>query len=210
LTSNPGPICVIAPGSSVLLSYNVVFVRALAECLFSGKAKTLGDVYRLTSNSFVSQDTHYQRTNNLCYNFTGDPALPTYTPTRSIVATALDGKPLPSADPAPVHAPGERVTLSGVITTPDGNVDTDFNGDIDLIVYDGASSKQSFNHENSADHTNDVYTIDETVADRYSTSVTDGTWQLTLTLPAVMTKADTNRIFMNAYSTGGVTAAGAV
>ena len=208
ISTNPGPICVIAPGSSVLLSYNVVFVRAVAEMLFSGKAATLGDVYRLASNSFMEMDTHYQRTNNLCYNFTGDPALPTYSPTRSAVVTSLDGSTIDSNAAVGLYAPGDKVTLEGAIVTPEGEIDTEFNGSIDIIIYDGASTRVSLNHENSSDHRNDLYTIDETVADRYSTAVTDGHWKLTMTLPAVMHKAESNRLFMSAYSTSGITATG--
>lgn len=208
ITSNPGPICVIAPGSSVLLSYNVVFVRALSEMMFSDKAATLGDVYRLTSNSFMSLDTHYQRANNLCYNFTGDPALPSYTPTRTAVVSTLDDAPIAGDKSLPVFAPGHKVTLAGTINTSDGKVDTGFNGSLDLIIYDGPLSKLSFNHEKNSAHNDDCYTIDETVADRYTATVSDGHWTLSLTLPEVMHKGESNRLLLSAYSDAGITAAG--
>lgn len=209
LRANPGPICVIAPGTSVLLTRNVNFVRRLTERLCSPETKAIGDAYRLAVNGFMTNSGVTQTTNNLCYNFTGDPALPSLIPSRTVSLAKLNGKAVDSQSSAMVCAPGDRLSLTGTIVTADGEVDSDFTGTLYIDIFDGAVSRKSLNHEKSVDHNNDYYLLDETVVGRYATSVKEGNWEIVLTVPQTVNRAEANRLAFNAYTNGFVTASGA-
>lgn len=206
--TNPGPICVIAPGTSVLYSSNINFLNALSLNLTNPEVKYLGDIYRLAANSFNTSSTQYQRANNYCYNFSGDPALPSYIPTRSVNLERIDGHPFEGDILA--CAPGTRIRLSGSVTMPgSSDADTDFNGTIEVTVHDGPVTLRSLNHENDPAFAGETFESDETVAGRYATAVSEGRWELTFTVPPTMTKATSNRLNFNAVSTSSVIASSA-
>lgn len=79
-----------------------------------------GDIYRI-----VKSDAKYYSMSNIVYVLFGDPALRMSYPTSYVVTEQVQGD--------------EVLTVTGYIARPDGEIDTQFNGELDLMLYDQPS-----------------------------------------------------------------------
>ncbi len=85
-----------------------------------------------------------QRTNNFCYNFLGDPALPVRRPDRrAAVSFSSETGDAESTLDAPSLSP---LMLNGRITLADGSTDTAFDGNITLSLYDAPLTTMRYAH----------------------------------------------------------------
>lgn len=118
--------------SASLESLNVGLNRALNQYLFmrdeDGRPLRLGDALRLTKNT-----TAGSQHNNRKFNLLGDPTMRVGLPAATTEIEQINGKT--TTEPAQLRAL-ERITLSGVVKRPDGQVDAGFNGQVQVTVYD--------------------------------------------------------------------------
>lgn len=119
--------------SSDTNTLNAGLNRALNEILFmrdeEGRPLRLGDVMRLTKNTTVGLQGNSRK-----FNLLGDPSMRLGLPERSARIEALNGTPL-EAQTGQMRAL-ERMTLTGAVLTPDGGVDSGFDGTVDVTVFD--------------------------------------------------------------------------
>ena len=201
---NPGPIAVIGAGDEVYLNYNITLNNRFIDLFYtSAGGECLGDVFRLAVNSTKSSVAQF--TNNLCYNFLGDPALPRYLPEATVNVTAIGSNDnLATVDKVDVAALS-KTRVSGNVSRPDGSVDTSFSGKLYINVYSTPCTRSTLKHDNT-DLIKDL-TVDDDLIYTSVANVTDGLWSTDLTLPDVSVTG-INRMTLNAISDTHVIASG--
>lgn len=201
---NPGPIAVIGAGDEVYLNYNITLNNRFINLFYTSEGgECLGDVFRLAVND--TKPSVSQFTNNLCYNFLGDPALPRYLPEATVNVTSIGTTPLPAEGETVSVAALSKTSISGTITRPDGSVDTSFSGKLYINIYATPYTRSTLKHDKS-DLSKEL-TVDDDLIYTSVVNVSDGLWSTDLTLPTVAA-IGTNRMTLNAISDSRIIASG--
>lgn len=132
LVGNPngGLIGLVACCREGFVSENPKVGKAFIQAFVSaGDGTYIGDAFKSALDSFDASSSIDYFCNYNCYGLTGDPALPIYRTTHSMVL-----------DPIEAILPGVANTITGSITDADGNIDEDFNGTVQLTIYDAPLS----------------------------------------------------------------------
>lgn len=193
LLKERGAIATIGSTCTVYMESNHVFNQAFTHALYSaGPDDCLGDIYRRAHNKAIATNTAV-RINTFTFNLAGDPALPVYNPACNIDITGglVEGQEIVPLTP---------VTLSGTVTTADGNIATDFNGTMTITLFDAPVEKKTLAQNPGDKKDPPVVTVDETVIATYSAQVSDGLWSTTVTVPPVSRENLTNRVALYAVS----------
>lgn len=207
-----GPIAVIASSREVYMNCNHVlnnqFVRALSTAT---PGITIGDIYTAALNNSHAMTTtaavRDQVVNNFCFNFLGDPALPVRAPSATAAISIVRGMSLPTLSDRslPALVP---VEIGGVIKSPDGSVDTSFDGVITLTIYKPARLYTPASPESTdkaAGHK--PVQVDDNQCGEFTAAVKGGRWTVTA-IPALPDTIAPNRINLYAVSTDGRIATG--
>lgn len=190
-----GPIAVVGSAKSVYMGANQTFNDSLTTAFFtSTPEQCLGDIMRIAHNN-TSRHGEAQRANNFCYNFIGDPALPTYAINAQSVLTHIDDRTLLTGDTLSV-SPLIPHTLHGEIHR-NGTIDTEFNGTINIKVYDAPYTTNTYTHVTG--DTIIPIRLDQDLLSDTRVAVKNGKWQATFSTPEP-THAGANRISMWAWS----------
>lgn len=205
LFHNPGPVAVIGAGGEVFMNYNNNLNNSFVRMFYSADGgECIGDVFRLAVNA--TKPHVDQHTNNLCYNFLGDPALPRYNPLETVALRSINGIDI-SEMTAAVSVPGcSRLTLYGTVNTADGHIDTSYNGLLTIDIYEAPTTRTTLKHDSS--DTPKGLTIDEYSICTATVNVTAGEWSSEIILPAT-SHTGINRMTFNAISEDRVFASGA-
>ncbi|WP_289760542.1 type IX secretion system sortase PorU [Duncaniella muris] len=198
-----GPIALVGTGRDVYLNNNQTLNEEFARQIsLPDGPERLGDVWRTTIN-LSGKNSSVQRTNNFCYNFLGDPALPVRRPDRrAAVSFSSETGDAESTLDAPSLSP---LMLNGRITLADGSTDTAFDGNITLSLYDAPLTTMRYAHA-SGDSIKPM-TLDEKLLYETSAEVKNGLWSATIT-PPLSSREGRNRLTMLAYSDDGHIACG--
>ncbi|MEX1054442.1 MAG: type IX secretion system sortase PorU, partial [Rhodothermales bacterium] len=162
--------------SSAIGSLNVGLNRALASEMFTleenGLPRRLGDILRDTKNRPVG----YQG-NNRKFNLLGDPTLRVGIPNRQTAVETVNGTPI-SENPR-LRALDE-VTVTGSVRTANGDVDTGFDGQANLSVFDAERRVQLAVRVAMP---RNYYTVREDLIWRGVVPVTGGRFEATFVVP---------------------------
>src|SRR5690606_41508295 len=93
-----------------------------------GLPRRLGDVMRLTKRTRAGREG-----NNRKFKLLGDPTMRVGLPPGQVAVETVNGQPL--AEQPQLRAL-DRVTVAGAVRTPDGAVDTGFDGQVHVTVFD--------------------------------------------------------------------------
>ncbi|MBQ0120511.1 MAG: type IX secretion system sortase PorU [Bacteroidales bacterium] len=131
-----GAIAMITTPRQVWDDQNYIMNRGFASNLFSynttGKMATLGEVYMKMKSYF---GTSYNG-NKLCYTLLGDPAIKCNYPKPLFTITSVNGTPVDGSTMVET-APMQAITVTAQVEKADrSGIDTDFNGDATLTLYD--------------------------------------------------------------------------
>lgn len=212
ISARRGPIAVIGASREVYMNcnhtLNTRFTEALAD---AAPGTTLGDIYTKALNSShamaVTATAREQATNNFCYNFIGNPALPARAPSATAAITAVDGKKLRTGTEMrlPALAP---VKVEGIVGGTDGTPDATFSGTVSLQAFKPSRKAvtRSTNPEDIA-RGQKLVDIDEDKCIDITAPVRNGRWSLTL-VPSLPDSIGHNRISLYAISADGRTATG--
>lgn len=141
-TSEGGIIGAVSALRPVYISYNGDFTAAFGTELATrnpdGLFPTMGEVYQRAKNR-LSDD------NRLRFVYMGDPALRTVLPSASVRLDSVNGVAVTPDAQVTLPARG-RLTLSGTVLTPAGQIDTGFNGRISATLFDADRSVVSMGH----------------------------------------------------------------
>ena len=120
-----------------------------------------GDIYRI-----VKSDRQFFHSDNIVYVLFGDPALRFAIPSRQVVTEEVTGD--------------ELLTVTGYVTDPDGVFDPQFNGELDVRLYDQMSKYTSLGiYDNPMD-----YSYHNDVLFEGKASVVEGRFEFQIPIPA--------------------------
>lgn len=135
-----GTIATISATRPVYITDNGLFSAAIARAInrrdADGCMPRLGDVYRNAKNDITNPDGIRQaNTNRLRYVLMGDPAMEIVTPSNLAQIDSIDGQSVDTDNQICLKAL-QRAKISGSITDPRGNLIPDFNGTVEICIYD--------------------------------------------------------------------------
>lgn len=210
---NGGSIATIGAGRTVYEAKNHALNQVVSRYYASSSPQYtyLGDIYREAVNLLnrLNPSDATLHNNNRCYNFCGDPALPKMgAADNSVTINRVDGKeflPYFNADIEPLTP----VEVTGSVTDADGGIDTSFNGQLYLTVYEAGRIAQTTDIPSSVTEC----IVDEDQLASVVFNVVQGQFSGTLTVPVPQRErlaADTlnincNRITLLAVSEDGKT-----
>lgn len=201
-----GPAAIIAAGRQVYLSRNQPLMYAFAQEFYSSAPnETVGDVWRRSFNHTISLLDENTGINSLCYNLTGDPALPIGQPGQRAKVTALNSNA--TGNETITVNPFTTFTLEGEITETDGSLVDDFNGTVTVTILEGEKKFDSY-VKNDSDSPREV-TLDQDILATAGGRVEKGRWKVNMTVPYPdVTDAQRNRVVITAYTNNGARHAG--
>lgn len=183
-----GTIAMISATRPVYISDNGYFTAAMGRALLmrdsSGRHLRAGEIYRRAKNNILdSNGDHRPNTNRLRFVYMGDPALPLIMPSNVVRLDSIDGKPLDDNEQHIVSALS-RPVFSGTVRTPQGDIIEDFNGNVDITVYDAEQSTSTL-----VDDAEARVTYDQQGSKIYMgvAKVNNGRFSITAALPAEIT-----------------------
>jgi hypothetical protein len=114
--------------------------RALGTRDESGRLLTSGEIYQHAKNDMRNdRGDRIRNENRLRYVFMGDPALRLAMPSNIITLDSIDDKPVTEDNQITLEALGAPV-IKGSITAPNGTELSDFNGLVNVEIYDAEQS----------------------------------------------------------------------
>ncbi len=208
-----GAIGIIAGSRSVFMELNQGLNSSMAGAYASAPAgSTIGDVYRAGHNDYMDNfaTTQSYGVNTLCFNLCGDPSLPIAAPSHNIRFERLNTiniSQITPGDPNYTQAISDIVALkptklSGHIIDAEGNIATDFNGSVNITVYESPRTVKTIlqNPDDARYDTPTDISIEEEVLTTVSTTVNEGYFESTFTCPAPSLIGKFNRIVVTATS----------
>ena len=141
---NGGAIAMISATRPVYISDNAMFTRAVGRSIQArdslGRMQRLGDIYRMAKNNITTDEgEHRANANRLRYVLMGDPAMPLPTPSNIVRLEAIDGEPVGPDTQATLKAL-QQAELTGSVVSPDGTLLADFDGTLQVSIYDAERS----------------------------------------------------------------------
>ena len=180
-----GIIATICASRSVLISDNKRMSDGIGGAMFdiplSDPGRRLGDIL-IDAKNYATSVTTRGDSNKLAFLLMGDPAMRLSVPEMTVDVESIGDIAM---DPAPeddvILGARTRTTLSGIVRNPDGSTAEDFDGSIDIVLYDAESVIETQGH-GDPDYKR-VYNDRTTVLYRGAAAVSKGRWNATLTLP---------------------------
>lgn len=184
LSDAGGVIGGISATRPVYITRNGILTAGLGDELFStdsnGRIRPIGEVLRRAKNRIGSD------ANKLRYVLLGDPAMRLAIPESTARLDSINGRAVVPddgvSDPIVMSALG-NTTLKGSVLTSDSRPLNDFNGYIDLTLYD---AERSFTTQGRDNENAGPYVYDEQGEQLYTgrAKVVGGKWECSLVLPS--------------------------
>lgn len=180
LNPDAGFIGLISTNRSVFTGQNGVFTNALCKNMWErrpdGKRKTVGDIFIQGKNGATDS-------NKLRYILIGDPALTLPGSDRYVEFDRIAGVDVATADAEPPVLPARgKALVEGHVNTVEGALDTDFNGTIELTLFDAEKVVTTLG--NGMDGKSISYNDQTSKIFRGNAKVVNGEWKLEVLLPA--------------------------
>ena len=110
---------------------NTYFINSLFSNDANGVMPTLGGAYMNAKNSFTSANT-----NKMSFFLLGDPAIKINYPISRFKLMEVNGADMTDASDTPMLRPLRKFEVTAHVTDAEGNLDTSFNGDATMTLYD--------------------------------------------------------------------------
>lgn len=197
---NGGAIAIVGASRTVYKDYNQLFSLSFTHSLFSQMSvgDRIGDLYRI-ARSFATQhavNVSYAKIgyNNLCYNMIGDPALPLPIGKHSVKINSINSHNLTDDSTITLY-PRSNNSITGQIIKPTGEIDTEFNGIVNISLYNSPVDQSTYNHGSD-----EIITIsrDEDMLANAVAAVVNGSFSTSLNIPLPRTTGSLNRISIHA------------
>lgn len=179
LNPTAGVIAMVMPSRTVYITQNFQLNRAMTAYLLKknekGERARFGDYYIGGMNDMVDS-------NKLRYCLIGDPALTFPLPINVVEMESINGIDItsPDADLPELPALG-KMRLQGRVTDADGNLDEDFTGLLELILFDAEKVVETKNLGKGLDR---AYNERKTRLATTSVRVVKGRWEANIVIPA--------------------------
>ena len=191
-----GAIGVISTSRSVYLTYNGVISNAFYdELMKSAPGESYGEIYRRARNAAMITASEDLAANNWCFNYVGDPLIPSGGYTHKLNASV-------SENPR-VLKPFE---ISGTVLKAEGGADAAFNGKISAVLLDRQRVAKTYRFKND-DAPLDSVTLDEDILAVKTGEIKDGKFRIEMVSPAFRNDTTEARLCLYATSTDGMSRA---
>ena len=182
LNPNGGGIGIVAASRPVYSGQNKVFNSYFCQNMFKkdadGKHYRLGDLTRIAKNSIGTE------INKLCYALIGDPALMLDYPSEYEIKTnSINGQLTTGNDTIKALS---TTTLTGSITNRNGEIAENFNGTINIVIYDKQQQITTLDNQKQGVFFN--FNAWNNILFSGKTSVVKGKYSITFMLPMDMKK----------------------
>ena len=175
-----GVIGMICPSREVLIASNGVLNPAMSKYIFStddnGRSMRVGDILRMGKNDSNTGN------NKLRYGILGDPSMRLPWPSLRVEGDTINGIALASADKYPEIKARSTVKLSGTIKDENYTKVNDFNGIVEVQLYD--AERVITTNGNGSDGVKSIYNDRKTRLYVGRTKVADGEWKIEFTMPS--------------------------
>ena len=193
----------------MFISPNGLLSNRTAEAFFNleepGKGRRIGDIMREAKNTYAGADD-----NKLRYTLIGNPAMRFPLPAREVTIGSINGIDISGPDDPeelPVLPARGKALLKGGVNDAEGNLDTSFNGIIDITLYDAEKVVQT--NGNGADGVVKYFNDRKTLLYRGMARVKDGLWEANVIVPSEIENNNTRaRFTFYAHSDEGTEAHG--
>lgn len=181
LMLNPrgGVAGMISTSRTVFISANGTLNGYVTSELFKngadGRMLPIGLAYIKGKNQYAGDD------NKLRYALMGDPAMRLNNIRNTVSIDSIAGTELDGTTELPEITAGSRLDVAGCIRTPDGNIDTDFNGTISLQLYDAETVVETYGNGETGESR--MYNDRKTRLGSVNASVKHGRFNCRLTVP---------------------------
>ncbi len=175
---NGGVLALLTTVRAVYASENERLAKAVFENIFDkvdGQAQTLGDIITIAKNK--NADSSNIR-NDRKFSLIGDPSQRIALPGYNIETTEINGNPISVVDTLNAL---EKVTISGIVTDQNGNLVSDFNGNIFPTVYDKESNIETL--QNDSGSRKEKFEVYRNILFKGSASIVNGEFTFTFVLP---------------------------
>jgi hypothetical protein len=216
LNPTAGIIGMMGATRTVLITQNGDLNERMSKYFFKrdaeGLPQRIGDIYRQGRNENSDKAGSSGDGNALKYAIMGDPALRMLSPTQEAEVTAINGIDVTAADAEypEVQALG-KLRVQGDIKNPDGSVATDFNGTVNVLLYDAERVVETKGNGGKDNKDGYVCTYNDrtTKLAQTNTKVVDGKFDVTINMPAeIENNYTTARITLYAWDGNGEEANG--
>lgn len=195
-----GSIAVIGALREVYKEKNLEMNLQAGKYFFTAsEGTTAGDVFRLARRSSVSTSQSLNNDliiNTLSYNLIGDPEVKIHRPQLTVNITAVNGREFDYALPMTLPSASEMV-IDGFVAGADGNIASDFTGNVTLSLFDGSRNAKVVNVGNAVIEQNwlgyEVPMADEIIFETVA-RVEKGRFRLSAVMPAPQRPGSPNRI----------------
>ncbi|GAK93004.1 hypothetical protein JCM19298_3492 [Nonlabens ulvanivorans] len=184
LNPDGGAIGLVATNRLIFISTGVTLNRTLDQYLFSynnAQAISMAESLRLakTDPALVNDATRR------VVAFIGDPALKLAIPDPRVVLTSVNGNPI--ATNTDVLRALDPVTLSGEVQDLQGNLISDYNGEVSVTVFDKKIDRTTLGNDNARDSSGQLILLDfeqqGEVLFRGQATVTNGIFDVNFVMP---------------------------
>lgn len=206
LNPNAGVIGMICPSRSVLISANGSLNKSTSAFVFQrdsdGKPLRVGDIMVKGKNNGPSDS------NKLRYGLIGDPAMRLPSPEYSVEVEKINGVNVMDGEVYPELKACSTANVSGIVTDINGNLCEDFNGVLEIQLYD--AEKVITTYGNGDNGVESMYNDRKTRLFKGRVNVVDGRWKATITMPSEIENNYSPALFsMYAFDANGREANGA-
>lgn len=182
-----GAIAMISAARPVYIAYNGPYAAALGRAFArrdaNGLVPRIGDYFRWAANDLQNRDgSPMSDTNRLRYVLMGDPALKLVMPDNYVSLETVNNTPVTDDGEQVVIPALSRPRIQGSVTDPAGNIIADFNGTMQLTIYDAETSITTLGNGKDGE----PVTYDEHGSKLFTgvVPVTNGRFDATVAMPA--------------------------
>ena len=180
LREKTGAIALMTTTRLVFAFSNKIMNQNYIQVAFTRKSdssyRTLGEAVKESKNyTYVNFGDII---NNRKFTLLGDPALRIAFPPYSVTTTAVNGKPVSSADTLRAL---QRCTISGQINDAHGNIQSTFNGTLHVSVFDKEQTARTLG--NDAESYAENFNVQRNIIYRGKATVKDGAFNVDFIVP---------------------------
>ncbi len=189
---NGGAIAIVTSARSVYATDNDALNQAFVRAMFcygtKGYMPTVGEAYMLCKQSFGNTKVNY---NKMSFLLMGDPAMKVNYPKPFFKITKINGNEVGTS--AIASGAMQEVTVEAKVYNPDGTtVNTNFNGDATLSIYDYKRKERTLTvRVNRVDVTRDIF-FPQDLLTRVNGRVVNGVFTAKAVIPRYILSSSNN------------------
>lgn len=201
-----GSIAQLIATRSVGITPNGNLTRAIGANIFTtdenGEPLRLGEILRRAKNDIFKHGITTD-TNRFRFHCLGDPAMRVPCPVLQLVVDEINGQSLDSGV-MPEIGTNDKLVVSGYVADAAGNPVDDFNGTIEMLLYDAERVMQGLGNGGDDDAAEKVYNDRVSRLGKVREVVKDGRWNSTMFIPSMIENNYSPALLsMYAYSDNG-------